>query len=171
MTNIVLHLLIKKSMKERLQQLLDMEHLSPSRLADLIGVQRSSVSHVLSGRNNPSYDFIQKTLKAFPGLKADWLLMGSGQMYEHMGRDEAADLFGDALETIEGQSEHKMEEHAGSASHAAKVKVFQETEAYERPVKEDIGKEDEEVKLKSGRIVQVMVLYDDGTFAAFKPAD
>jgi transcriptional regulator with XRE-family HTH domain len=158
-------------MKERLQQLLDMEHLTPSRFADLIGVQRSSVSHVLSGRNNPSYDFIHKTLKAFPGLKADWLLLGSGQMYEHMGRDMTGELFGDELEMETGQQAQKMEEHKESASHTAKVEIFPETEASERPLKEESDTEDEEVNLKSGRIVQVMVLYDDGTFTAFKPAD
>ena len=67
------------------------------KFADLIGVQRSSVSHVLSGRNNPSYDFLQKTLKAFPGLKADWIMLGTGPMYEQMGRSGTGDLFDAAI--------------------------------------------------------------------------
>jgi transcriptional regulator with XRE-family HTH domain len=57
------------AMKERLLQLLDLEQITPSKFADIIGVQRSSVSHVISGRNKPSYDFLHKTLKAFPGLE------------------------------------------------------------------------------------------------------
>jgi len=158
-------------MKERLQQLLDMEHISPSRFADLIGVQRSSVSHVLSGRNNPSYDFIQKTLKAFPGLKADWLLLGSGQIYEHMGRDMTGELFGDTLEMEAVKQEQKMKEVQGTGGSEAKVGIFPENEASERPLNEDAGLENEEINLKTGRIVQVLVLYDDGTFTAFKQAE
>ena len=69
-------------MKDRLQQFLIEEALSPSKFADEIGVQRSSISHILSGRNNPGYDFIQKILKRFPNLNADWLLMGQGKMYK-----------------------------------------------------------------------------------------
>jgi len=80
-------------MKERLLQLLDLEQISPSKFADVIGVQRSSVSHVISGRNNPSYDFLQKTLKAFPGLNASWLMLGEGTMYEQMGRKVPGNLF------------------------------------------------------------------------------
>ena len=80
-------------MKERLVQLLDLEQFTPSKFADIIGVQRSSVSHVISGRNNPSYDFLQKTLKAFPGLNAEWLMTGEGTMYEQMGRGPTGTLF------------------------------------------------------------------------------
>lgn len=80
-------------MKERILQLLDLEQLTPSKFADIIGVQRSSVSHVISGRNNPSFDFIQKTLKAFPGLNAEWLILGKGTMYEQMGRRGTGTLF------------------------------------------------------------------------------
>lgn len=69
-------------MEDRLLKLLDTEQLSSSKFADVIGVQRSSVSHILTGRNKPSFDFLQKTLKAFPMLNADWLILGEGEMYE-----------------------------------------------------------------------------------------
>jgi transcriptional regulator with XRE-family HTH domain len=80
-------------MQERLHSLLNHEQLSPSRFADLIGVQRSSVSHILSGRNKPSFDFLEKTLKAFPGLRADWLLLGEGDMFSGQ-QERDMELFG-----------------------------------------------------------------------------
>lgn len=73
-------------MKDRLQILINSEQLSSSKFADRIGVQRSSISHILSGRNNPSMDFIQKVLKAFPHINSDWLLMGKGEMYNNMAQ-------------------------------------------------------------------------------------
>lgn len=80
-------------MEDRLLRLLDTEQLSSSKFADVIGVQRSSVSHILSGRNKPSFDFLQKTLKAFPHLNADWLILGEGKMYETADRLQGSNQF------------------------------------------------------------------------------
>lgn len=52
------------------------QQLSSAAFADTIGVQRSSISHILSGRNKPSLDFVLKTIHAFPSYSADWLLLG-----------------------------------------------------------------------------------------------
>jgi transcriptional regulator with XRE-family HTH domain len=55
-------------------------NLSPSQLADQISVQRSSLSHILSGRNKPSLDFVTKVLASYPEISSDWLLFGKGTM-------------------------------------------------------------------------------------------
>jgi transcriptional regulator with XRE-family HTH domain len=54
--------------------------LSSSQMADKIGVQRSAISHILSGRNKPSLDFILKLLRAFSDVSSDWLLKGEKQV-------------------------------------------------------------------------------------------
>jgi len=64
----------------RLQQLLDQINLTPSRFAQLIGVQRSAVSHVLSGRNNPSLEFLRKIIENFPEVDSEWLITGEGNI-------------------------------------------------------------------------------------------
>ncbi len=69
-------------MNNRLQQFLELENLTPARLADTIGVQRSGLSHILSGRNKPSFDFITRLLSKFPRINADWLLTGKGKPYK-----------------------------------------------------------------------------------------
>jgi transcriptional regulator with XRE-family HTH domain len=68
-------------MRERIQKLIAAEGLTPSQFADAIGIQRSAVSHLLSGRNNPSYDIIVKILTRFKNVNPTWLLLGSGSMY------------------------------------------------------------------------------------------
>jgi transcriptional regulator with XRE-family HTH domain len=50
--------------------------LSSAAFADIIGVQRSSISHILSERNKPSLDFILKILHAYPSVSSEWLLKG-----------------------------------------------------------------------------------------------
>lgn len=67
-------------MKERIKQFMDYKALNAADLADTIGVQRSNVSHVVNGRNNPSSTFIEKLLLTFPELNARWLITGEGEM-------------------------------------------------------------------------------------------
>ncbi len=62
--------------QERLQLILKMHNLTPSAFADKLGVQRSNVSHVISGRNKPSLDFLEKIIVNFPRVNAHWLLTG-----------------------------------------------------------------------------------------------
>ncbi|MBW6481753.1 MAG: helix-turn-helix domain-containing protein [Vicingaceae bacterium] len=62
---------------ERLQYIMKLNNLSASAFADKIEVQRSSISHILSGRNKPSLEFIQKVLVAFPKVSSEWLLTGN----------------------------------------------------------------------------------------------
>lgn len=62
----------------RLEYLMKYYDLSASSFADKIGVQRSGISHLLSGRNKPSLDFVLKLEEEFPEVNLYWLLKGSG---------------------------------------------------------------------------------------------
>ncbi len=69
-------------MEDRIKKFMDYKGISPSELADTIGVQRSNVTHVLKGRNKPSFQFIEKMLQIYPELNAKWLLLGTGSMVD-----------------------------------------------------------------------------------------
>lgn len=71
-------------MIKRIELIMQSQNLTASQFADRIGIQRSGLSHILSGRNNPSLDFVLKVLKAFPELEPVWLLQGKGPMYANM---------------------------------------------------------------------------------------
>jgi len=64
------------------------EGLKSSELADNIGVNRATISHILSARNKPSIDFLNKLLRAYPNLNANWLISGIGYMYENKNIQE-----------------------------------------------------------------------------------
>ncbi|SDH57132.1 helix-turn-helix domain-containing protein [Winogradskyella thalassocola] len=63
---------------ERLQKVIDFYSESASSFAEKIGVQRSSISHILSGRNKPSLDFVMKILHSYPEVELYWLMNGKG---------------------------------------------------------------------------------------------
>lgn len=171
-------------MKERLLQILDLEQLSSSKFADLIGVQRSSVSHILSGRNKPSYDFLQKTLQAFPGLNAGWLMMGQGTMYEQMGRVSAGNLFAEAAPDPAEKAKALQEMSPGASPEPDQVNLdtdiqpaFEEKQAEQTEEQYDpqapASMPQEALNPRSGsekKVVQVMIMYDDDTFKTFRPA-
>ena len=68
-------------MVERIRTLLETRQLTPTQFADLIGIARPIVSHILSGRNKPSLEVVQRILAALPELSMPWLLNGTGSMY------------------------------------------------------------------------------------------
>jgi len=74
-------------MTDRIQLILKTYNLSPSQFADEIKVQRSGLSHILSGRNKPSLDFVTKILNHFSDISPEWLLFGEGQMLKKVKSD------------------------------------------------------------------------------------
>jgi len=68
-------------MEKRIQNIIEKHGLSPNAFAQEIDVNRSTISHILSGRNKPSIDVLQKILKRFSTVSASWLLLGRGEMF------------------------------------------------------------------------------------------
>lgn len=69
-------------MKTRIEKLMRSEGLTSVKLAELLSVQPSNISHIMSGRNNPSYDLIVKIIERFPNVNPEWLLLGKGGVYK-----------------------------------------------------------------------------------------
>ena len=71
----------------RLQKIIDFHDETASSFAEKIGVQRSSISHILSGRNKPSLDFVMKVLHTYPDVELYWLLNGKGNFPKNNRKD------------------------------------------------------------------------------------
>lgn len=65
-------------LNDKIKQILVDKSISPSHFADEIGVQRSSISHILAGRNRPSLDIVQKIIRRYPDLGMEWILEDEG---------------------------------------------------------------------------------------------
>ena len=69
-------------MVNRINLLLKAKNISARQFAEEIGIQPSGMSHILSGRNNPSLDFVMKVIRRYPEIDINWLMFGKGEMYE-----------------------------------------------------------------------------------------
>lgn len=68
-------------MQDKLRDLMKSEGLKSGQLAELLGINPAGISHILAGRNKPSFELLQKILRRFPQLNPDWLLVDRGPMY------------------------------------------------------------------------------------------
>lgn len=68
-------------MVERINTLLKAKNITARQFAEEIGIQPSGMSHILSGRNNPSLEFVMKVMKRWPEININWLMFGKGEMY------------------------------------------------------------------------------------------
>lgn len=101
-------------MKDRIQKIISAENLTASKFADIIAVQRSSISHLVAGRNQPSLDIVKKILKSFPKINSDWLIFGEGNMYKDNNNPAAVNPVVEQKPVQEAEPVAKMPEKAAA---------------------------------------------------------
>ncbi len=149
-------------MKERILKILDNERLTATKFADRIGVQRSSISHIISGRNKPSYDFILKTISSFPDINAEWLINGSGSIYKDKKNAEG-----------EKKGEPELFKNGEKKEMPGTGKTFINTggsmAAKDEKVTEEFKVKDKVTNVTM--IEKVLVLFSNGTFKEYYKLD
>lgn len=138
---------------KRLETLLEYYNLNASSFADKIGVQRSSLSHLLSGRNKPSLDFILKILEVFPEVDLYWILNGKGSFPKTIGNNNVIETPPAILnsEPISGNLFSTIPE-AKTTTPTVEVKKI-----------------DQLPQSISNEVEKIVFFYKDGTFKEFKP--
>jgi transcriptional regulator with XRE-family HTH domain len=150
----------ENAIADRILAFMKAEEISSGALADRIGVQRSSISHILSGRNKPGFEFLRKFMAAFPEVNADWFITGRGNMLK---APVQKDLFSDDQEMYSVSSEENVRETGNNVPEATTG-----TEEVIPPVTTERAAEALKIPLK-GRIVKVILLYEDGHFDSYTP--
>ena len=79
--------------RQRLEQVIESEKMTAKQFAQEVGIQAGTISNILSGRNNPSLDVLQRVLNRFRTLSSDWLILGIGPMYRQNGAVVEQSLF------------------------------------------------------------------------------
>ena len=143
-------------MKERLLEFLRTENKSSAQLAEDIGVQASGISHILSGRNNPSLDFILKMLEKYKFLSTDWLLFGKGSMYKDV---KMQNLF--EYETENDQRSDKIQ------SNGEQIRTdFEFADAVKSVKSND---QTVTVEKSAAEVIKIVWFYENNSFEEFFP--
>ena len=133
------------------------EHLTASKLAEIANIQRSAMSHILSGRNRPSLDIALKILEAFPTLNSDWLIRGIGSMYKD--ETQNATLFPNS----------GFENELFPAQHQENPEFSKENELKSADKLPNVSDNQPIIIQKnvSKSVTKIVVFYSDGTFDSF----
>jgi transcriptional regulator with XRE-family HTH domain len=140
--------------KDRIKLIMEKEKMLSGVFAESIGIQQSTLSHILNGRNNPSLDVIIKIHQKFNYLNLEWLLYGTGELIAtnrqtantQKDRNEPY-LFTDAFPANKASKAHSPEIHTGENKNPDN-KSF--------------------IEKKSRKITEIRIFFDDNTFEIFK---
>lgn len=143
------------NMKERIIKIMECERMGQAQFASAIGIQRAAMSHIISGRNNPSLDVMTKILHRYPQINPDWLLLGKGEMLrDNTPAMEPADNIAKNPPQIqvvpEGHQELPFQESRKELENSENTWAV----SVERPSK---------------TVSKIMVFYSDNTYDTFVP--
>lgn len=138
--------------------------MTAAQFAEKIGISPSSLSHILSGRNNPSLEVVTKIHKACTYLNLQWLLYGDGEMevQEKSASDENSAISGMFLfdENPEFVG-NRPEERENRKEMASKTPVF--------APKEIVREEIKYIEKPTRKITEIRIFFDNGTYETFRP--
>ncbi|KQO21272.1 DNA-binding protein [Flavobacterium sp. Leaf82] len=142
---------------KRLEIILDYYALNASSFADRIGVQRSSMSHLLSGRNKPSLDFVMKILEVFPDVDLYWILNGKGSFPKNT--DEVT-------EAVKTPAPISVNENFSGGDLFSQID-YKEPQKIEKVSSPEIKSQN--LVSEEGEIEKIVIFYKNGTFKAYNP--
>ena len=151
--------------KDRIRMIMEREKVPPRVFAETIGVQQSTLSHILNGRNKPSLDVIMKVHQKYDYVNLEWLLYGKGEMmvseeetsFSSSNSDYLPSLFDENLINSSKESaipENRKEMPLRNAKNAPKEIVKQEIRYIEKPAR---------------KITEIRIFFDDNTYETFRP--
>ena len=161
-------------MKDRIIQIMRQTGLSNAEFAEKIGISTSSLSHIFSGRNNPSLDVVKRIHKSFPEISLNWIMYGEGNMYAtDSGRngDTSQSSYDNALER-ENMPLFENAENPENTGSGQFYFDFRKEKPSETPVYQPQSTEKEVIKYiekLQPKITEIRIFYDNGTFEVFKP--
>ena len=182
-------------MINRINLILQAKNITAKQFAEEIGIQPSGMSHILSGRNNPSLEFVNKVIRRYPEIDANWLLLGKGEMY---GSGEFAPLRSQAMSPMEPTlfsfaapspapppsiaPEDNYTNLSNEPSPAPESLVDQDAKSEPAPQQEseygtDVASEPASMPQEKPapiiadgrRLVKILFFYDDHTFSEYRP--
>lgn len=151
-------------MKDRIAQIMQKEAMTAAQFAEKIGISPASLSHILSGRNNPSLDVAMKIRKAFAYVNWEWLLDGKGELGAPIPKEETGESFpSGGLYPDENpffsngrtdECENRKETEPKTPSYAPKEIVREQVKIIETPAR---------------KITEIRIFFDNGTYETFRP--
>ena len=139
-------------MKDRIAHIIRAKNLTAAEFALRLGIQPSNISHLLSGRNNPSLDFVKKLKETFPEYSLEWIIFGRGPI-------TISEPF-TPITPIEPVSSDTFQEKP--------VEPLEEETLFDQP-KEEEHRSEQSTPSPAATLKQIILVYSDNTFEQISP--
>ncbi|MCR5659593.1 MAG: helix-turn-helix domain-containing protein [Bacteroidales bacterium] len=142
-----------EEMKDRIAHIIRAQNLTAAEFAIRLGIQPSNISHLLSGRNNPSLDFVRKLKETFPEYNLDWIVFGKGPMTISEPFVTSAPVAkSPILEVQEAETRPNNSEETSFASTPTTISIEEQT-----------------ISEHQSGLKKLVLVYDDNTFEVLTP--
>lgn len=145
-------------MKDRISAIITKKGLTPTQFADQVGIQRSTLSHILNGRNKVSTEIVTRIHHKMPEISINWLLFGEGDMYTNAPSLYQPSIFDEIV--INRPPDNTDYEYRKEMSQETEENVNNTTENKENTT-------EKRVEIRYKKITKIMVFYSDNTFDTF----
>lgn len=169
------------NLNERISEIINYSQLSASEFADEIEVQRSNISHITSGRNKPSLDFLMKINERFPEIEWDWLILGKGEMLKKDEQEPIVEkppttsipdlfsLINDENFGITESEDKVLKENPREIDIAVQTSEKMNRADSQRLEIEDKKNLSQVIENQENKIKRIVFFYENGKFETFEP--
>lgn len=151
-------------MKDRIARIMQREEMTAGQFAEKIGISPSSLSHILSGRNNASLEVVTKIHKACNYVNLLWLLYGDGEMEGPVSTVTSENSAVSGISLFDESTffaPEGTEERENRKEMAPKSPVF--------APKEIVREEIKYIEKPTRKITEIRIFFDNGTYETFRP--
>ena len=151
--------------KDRIRMIMEREKVPPRVFAETIGVQQSTLSHILNDRNKPSLEVVMKVHQTYSYVNLEWLLYGKGEMLASAESASLVSSNGDYQPSLFDENSLFTPERPASPEYRKENEV--KTPLYSP--KEIVREEIKYVEVPAKKITEIRIFFDDNTYETFRP--
>ncbi|MGF7213991.1 transcriptional regulator with XRE-family HTH domain [Spirosoma lacussanchae] len=172
------------NINDKIKQILIERNFTPSYFADEIGVQRSSISHILSGRNRPSFDIIQKIIRRFPELGYEWIMEEDNQSAPNQTQSPSTSRYLNPQPVLASSADNRFESRQNNSGPVYSSPPRVASSGPIRSQRHEIAaappdisstdpvadSTDSTVGTAVKKVERILIFYSDGSFREYMPA-
>lgn len=160
--------------KDKIDKVMQEFNMNSAQFAAEIGIQGSTLSHILNGRNRPSLDVLKKIMSRFTSINPEWLILDKEPMFRQEKNSQAPTLFDSFDENAKESDVYEPKVHQKTPSPSVVIQK-EKVNIINDVTNNNISKLDEpqlsnnSIPVVSKSPVKIIVYYDDNTFQEFHP--
>jgi transcriptional regulator with XRE-family HTH domain len=154
-----------QTMKDRIRQIMESQHMTQTTFASFIGMAPASLSSIFNERTRPTLNMVEAIKSKIPAISLDWLMFGKGPMYE-----DQKDGVNESTPVADTNSrEQELDFTIPPAVASGGYQEGRNVQGVYRTPNNPVRNEVKYIDKPKREIVEIRVFFDDGTWESLVP--